>query len=189
MPKSAKQKKSAKHLSLALKFPNLPTPERVGHGGISIRSNIALDSDPLRIDKLLKNGIIDEMHHLYGMQIITYWHIANRPFIRTASYEQRIGKTLGNFEFINITRMSAEDKFHKTMAFLTERERGLITRICFDELPAIEAGRSLGLPVNSITVYVRDAFDALGNALGRMRDFRKAMEKEREEEAVIECDR
>jgi hypothetical protein len=180
MARNKKQTKIAKAALHALKFPNLPTAERAKWGDVSIRNNIGLVDDPLRIDKLLRNGIIDEMQHLYGMQIITYWHIANRPFIRTASYEQRIGRVVGNFEFINITRMSAEDKFYKTFAFLSERDRGLISKICFDELPAIEAGKSLGLPINSITVYVRNAFDNLGEALSKMRDFRKTMEKTEE---------
>ena len=178
MATTQKRRKIKKEQIAALKFPNYPTCERMQHNHVSIRNNIGLVDDPLRIDKMLKNGIIDEMQHLYGLQIITYWHIANRPFIRTASYEQRIGKGHGSFEFINISRMSAEDKFYKTMAFLSERNRALISKICFDELPAIEAGRSMGLPVNSITVYVRAAFDALGDALSAMRDFKKQQEKE-----------
>jgi len=181
MANDKKKKKVKKQQNLALKFPNLPTRERVSHGYVSICNNIGLAEDPLRIDKLLKNGIIDEMQHLYGLQIITYWHIANRPFIRTASYEQRIGKGYSPMEFINISRMSAEDKFYKTMEFLSARDRLLVSKLCFDEMPAIEAGKSMGLPVNSITVYVRSAFDALGNALAQMRAFRKAQEKEQEE--------
>ncbi len=160
------------------KLPNLPTHERMKKGHISIRNNIGLADDPLRIDKLLKNGIIDEMQHLYGMQIITYWTIANRPFIRSASFEPRIGRLMPNFDHINISRMSAEDKFYKTMGFLSERDRGLISKICFNEIAAIEAGRSMGLAVNSITIYVRHAFEALGNALAKMREFKKETEGE-----------
>jgi hypothetical protein len=180
MTKNKKSKKISYESLIATKFPNLPTKERKQHGHVSIRQNIGLVDDPLRIDKMLKNGVIDEMQHLYGMQIITYWHIANRPFIRTASYEQRIGKTFGDFQFINISRMSAEDKFYKTFSFLNDRDKSLISKICFDELPAIEAGKSIGLPINSITTYVRNAFDNLGEALTKMRDFRKEMEKEPE---------
>lgn len=144
---------------------NLPTVERMLKGDVRIRSNAGLVDEPMRIDKLLNNRIIDEMQHLYGIQITTYWMIANRPFMRTASYEQRVGKVLPGFDYINISRMSAKDKFYKTMEFLDARDRALISKIYFEEMGAIEAGRSLGLPVNSITVYVRAAFDALGNAL------------------------
>lgn len=161
---------------------NLPTKERINKGGIRICNNIGMQDNPLRIDKLMRNGIIDEMQHLYGMQIITCWMIANRAFIRAASYEMRIGKIMPNLDFINLSRMSAEDKFHKTMALLNERERALISKICFDEMGAIEAGRSIGLPVNNITVYVRAAFDALGNALSEIRRQKREMEKVSEKE-------
>lgn len=174
----ARKKSPKKYPLKVLEHPYFPTRERMSKGTVSIRGDLWQAEDPIRIDKLLRNGIIDEMQHLYGMQIITYWLIANRPFIRTASYEQRIGKTPGNsFEFLAISRMSAEDKFYKTMEFLNTRERSLITKICFEEAGAIEAGKSLGLPVNSITLYVRAAFDALGDALARMRKFKKEMEE------------
>jgi len=175
---AAKKRNKKIKPSLFEKFPNIPTRERINHGGISIRSNIGLVDDPLRIDKLLKNGIIDEMQHLYAMQIITYWRISNRPFIRTSSYEPRIGRLMPDFDYFNVSRMGAEDKFYKTMSYLNERDRGLISKICFEELPAIEAGRTLGLPVNSITSYLRFAFDALGDALAKMRDFRKELEND-----------
>lgn len=162
----------------ALKFPNLPTQERIKKGGVRIKNNIGQVDEPLRIDKLLSNGIIDEMQHLYGMQIITLWTIANRPFIKASKYEPNIIRTAPSFEFINISRMSAEDKFHKTMSFLSKRDEKLIAKICFDELPAIEAGKSLGLPINSITVYLRSAFDALGDALAKMRSVKKELEKQ-----------
>ena len=180
----ARKKKTGKKNALARKLQgNLPTQERILKGDISIRGNIGLVDEPMRIDKLLYNGVIDEMQHLYGMQIITYWLIANRPFIRTASYEQRIGKSPQGAEHIHISRMGAEDKFYKTMAFMSERERALIRKICLEEIGAIEAGRSIGLPVNSITAYVRSAFDALGHALSRMRDFRRERERAEETDA------
>ncbi len=178
----AKKRKRNKILKFMTgEFPNLPTHERMFKGNVSIRNNIGIVDEPLRIDKLLRNGIIDEMQHLYGMQIITYWMIANRPFIRTSSYEQRIGKIMPNFEYLNISRMGAEDKFYKTMEFLGERDRVLICKICLEEMGAIEVGRKLGLPVNSITVYVRAAFDALGNALVKMRKYKSHVEKSRQE--------
>lgn len=161
-------------------FPNLPTRERVAKGGVTIKSNIGIVDEPMRIDKLLKNGIIDEIQHLYGMQVTTYWMIANRPFLRTPSYEPRIGKTHSSLEYINLSRMSAEDMLYKTMDALNARERTLISKICFEEMAAIDAGRSIGLPVNGITSYVRAAFDALGDALAAMRAFRREQEKKKE---------
>lgn len=80
-------------------------------------------------------------------------------------------------------RMSAEDQFYKTMNSLRQRPHDLIVKICFEELPAIAAGRQLGLPVNSITVYVREAFDELGNALSEMRRYKKQVD-ERQREGV-----
>ncbi len=182
MARKKKQKKltgPAKEKSL-----NLPTLERMNHGGIIIRSNIARMEDPLRIDKLLRNGIIDEMQHLYGMQIITLWTIASRPFLKAAQYEPRQLMRLPDFAMINLSRMSAEDKFYKVMSFLRPREHELIGRICFKEQGAIEAGRGMNLPVNSITVYVRAAFDALGDALVRMRDLKREMEKSAQEKTA-----
>lgn len=44
-------------------------------------------------------------------------------------------------------------------------------------MAAIAAGRQLGLPVNSITVYVHDAFDALGEALSAMRKYKRELEE------------
>ncbi|HEU5046251.1 MAG TPA: hypothetical protein VFT64_00240 [Rickettsiales bacterium] len=174
----ARRKKHNKALLKQLDgYPNLPTQERIVKGGVLIRNNIGIVDEPLRIDKLLRNGIIDEMQHLYGLQIITYWTIANRPFLRGPSYEPRIGKTHSSLEFINLSRMSAEDKLYKTMDALNARERNLISKICFEEIAAIDAGRSMGLPVNGITVYVRAAFDALGNALSSMRTFCREQEK------------
>ena len=56
-------------------------------------------------------------------------------------------------------------------------------KICFEEMAAIAAGRALGLPVNSITAYVSEAFDALGNALANMRAVRKALEEKEEKKS------
>jgi|GEM_PF-957058 len=177
-----KLKKTSQATNLALRYPNLPTKERMRIGDVQIKNNIAQIYDPLRIDKMLKNDIIDETQHLHGMQIITLWTIANRPFLKASQYQPRIdgSNCRPNFEFINISRMDAEDKFHKIMSFMSERNRLLIGKICFEEMPAIAAGKSLGLPINSITVYVRDAFDALGNALGKMRNFKKELEKNKQ---------
>ena len=172
--KSKAKKKSAATVEKLL---NLPTAERVRHGGIVVRGNIAHAEDPLRIDKLLKNGIIDEMQHLYGMQITTLWTIANRPFLKAAQYEPRHLMRLPDIAMINISRMSAEDKFHKAMGFLRPRDHELVCRICFKEEAAIAAGRAMGLAVNSITTYVRAAFDALGDALARMRDHNRDIER------------
>ena len=178
------RKKKVKKADLAIKYPNLPTKERMGRGSIAIRNNIAQVDEPLRIDKLCKNGIIDEMQHLYGMQIITLWTIACRPFLRSMQYEPRISGSSPSFEYINLSRMSAEDQFHKAMGFMRQRDRDLIHKICFEEMAAIEAGKSLKLPINSITVYVRAAFDALGNALAQMRDMKKQLQAPQEEQGV-----
>jgi hypothetical protein len=172
MPKKNRKKKDI----TAVYYPNLPTRERFAHGRITIRNNIAQVSEPLRIDKLLSNGIIDEMQHLYGMQIITLWTIASRAFIKANNYENKSGSHIPDFEHINLSRMNAEDQFYKTIGFLKKRDHDLIYKICFEEMAAIKAGRQLGLPVNSITVYVRDAFDALGEALAKMRELKKEIE-------------
>jgi hypothetical protein len=171
-----KKKKKRQKSYIAGRYPNLPTKERLARGGITIRNNIGQVDEPLRIDKLLSGGVIDEMQHLYGMQIITLWTIASRPFLKAMQYEHRSGQ-MPNFEFINISRMSAEDQFYKTMGFLRKREHMLISKICFEEKGAIEAGREMKLPINSVTVYVRAAFDALGDALAKMRDIKKSMEE------------
>lgn len=175
MTRKKKQKKSGG--AFKARDLHLPTQERMNHGSVIIRNNIAYADDPLRIDKLLKNGIIDEMQHLYGMQIITLWNIASRPFLKAAQYEPRHLMRLPDFNHINLSRMGAEDQFYKVMSLLKAREHELICRICFKEQAVIEAGRGMGLPVNSITVYARAAFDALGDALARMRDQKRAMEK------------
>jgi hypothetical protein len=179
MARRKKQKKGSRR-TLA-NAENLPTLERMRHGGVLVRNNRAEAQDPLRIDKMLKNAIIDEMQHLYGMQIVTLWTIASRPFLKSMQYEQRSLTRLPDFELINLSRMNAEDQFYKTMSFLKPREHELICRICFKEQGAIEAGREMGLAVNGITAYVRAAFDALGEALARMRDLKRAMEKPPEE--------
>jgi len=176
MARRKKAKKSGKKTGKA--FENLPTEERLRHGGILIRSNRAEAEDPLRIDRLLKNDVIDEMQHLYGMQIITLWTIASRPFLKSMRYEHRTGMRLPDFDHINLSRMSAEDQFYKTMGFLKPRAHELVRRICFEEQGAIAAGRAMGLPVNGITSYVREAFDGLGDALAKMRELRRALEKQ-----------
>lgn len=182
MPKMKSNKKS--NINIKKQSNEMPTHERLKRGGIVIRDNIAQAEEPLRIDKLLKNGIIDEMQHLYGMQIITYWMTANRPFLATMKYERVGGRTIDS-DYVCLSRMGAEDMFHKTMARLNERERELIRRICFDEQGALEAGRALGLPVNGVTQYVRMAFDALGDALAAVRDLRKTLEKAHEDALKI----
>ncbi len=159
-------------------YGNFPTQERLNRGDVKIRRSLALVEDPLRIDKLLSNGIIDEMQHLYGLQIITLWTITTRPMLRSTRYDPSMvrGQRL-DLAHVQLGRMSAEDQFYKTMALLRPRAHDLIAKICFEEKGAIDAGRALGLPVNSITVYVRDAFDALGDALSNMRKQRKALEE------------
>jgi len=169
-------KKRAIILNSAERNINLPTPERRAKGSISVHNNIARADEPLRIDKLYRSGVIDEMQHLYGVQIITLWTTASRPLLKTMRYE-RIGSSLMPGDFINISRMSAEDQLRKTLGFLCKRDYTLIGKICFEEQGAIEAGRSLKLPVNSITHYVCGAFDKLGEALARMRDFKKKLEE------------
>ena len=94
---------------------------------------------------MLANGVIDETQHLYGMQIVTLWTIASRPFIKAIQYEQRSHTRLPDFAMINLSRMGAEDQFYKTMSLLRHREHELICRICLHEQGAIEAGRALKL--------------------------------------------
>lgn len=157
---------------------HFPTRERFARGDVRIRQNIAQVEDPLRIDKLLAGGVIDEMQHLYGMQIITLWTITMRPMLRATRYDPsmvRAGRL--DMSALALGKMSAEDQFYKTMSLLRQRPHDLIAKICFEEKGAIAAGRELGLPVNSITVYVREAFDALGNALSEMRRHKKHVEE------------
>jgi hypothetical protein len=183
----AQKKQKKRKLPKALASHLLPTEERMRVGDIVIRNNRGVAEEPLRIDKLLANGIIDEMQHLYGMQIITLWTIASRPFLKAIQYEARTGGSFApNFEQINLSRMSAEDQFYKTMRQLSARDHGLIRRICLEEMAAIAAGKELGLAINSVTVYVRAAFDALGNALAQMRRERKALQKAAETEVQTE---
>lgn len=151
-------------------YANLPTLERMGQGEVRIRKGVVQVEDPLRIDKLLANGIIDEMQHLYGLQIITLWTIASRPMLRATRYDpSAVRGLMPDFTYMAVGRISAEDQFYKTMSRLRQRPHDLIVKICFEEKAAIAAGRELKLPVNSITVYVREAFDALGDALVAMR--------------------
>jgi hypothetical protein len=167
-----------------------PTQERLKRGGIGVQDNVARAEEPLRIDRLLKNNVIDEMQHHYGLQFITLWTIAQRPRIRGMRYEPRIGdsRTIDANQ-INISRMNAEDQFYKVVMHLRPRDYALLGKICFEELPAIAAGRALGLPVNGITAYVRDAFDQLGEALVLMRKMRKHLERpaQAEEGCREEC--
>lgn len=158
----------------ALNLEHFPTRERFARGDITIRSNIAQAEEPLRIDKLLAGGVIDEMQHLYGLQIITLWTITTRPMLRATRYDPSMGRG-GRFDSTRLAvgKMSAEDQFYKTMSLLRPRAHDLIVKICFEEQGAIAAGRALGLPVNGITSYVREAFDALGNALSEMRRYKK----------------
>lgn len=159
-------------------YQNLPTQERMKRGDVAIRKGCINVEDPLRIDKLFANGIIDEMQHLYGLQIITLWTITHRPNLRSIRYDpSHVRGTRPDMGGIALGRMSAEDQFYKTMAALRPRPHDLIVKICFEEMAAIAAGRQLGLPVNSITVYVRDAFDALGEALSSMRKHKKELEE------------
>jgi hypothetical protein len=178
-----KPKKASKGIS-AEHYGNLPTQERLRRGDVKVRSGGALAEDPLRIDKLLANNIIDEMQHFYGLQIITLWTITHRPQLRSTRYDPSMvrGQRL-DLTHMALGRMSAEDQFYKTMSSLRKRPHDLIVKICFEEKGAIEAGRALGLPVNSITAYVRDAFDALGNALSEMRRQKKAVEEVKKENA------
>lgn len=171
-----KKNKRIKKANLT-KMQNMPTPERGNHSPILVRNNIAQIEEPLRIDKLLKAGIIDEMQHLYGMQIVTLWTIASRPLIKTMQFT-RLGGLPPDLSLLALSRMSAEDQYNKTIRSLRPRERELVTKICIEEMAAIEAGKMLKLPINSITVYVRSAFDALGNALAKMRDERKKIEEQ-----------
>jgi len=178
------RKKKKKDKYSAEKYQNLPTRERLSRGGITIHNNAAKVDEPLRIDKLRNNEIIDEMQHLYGLQILTLWTIANRPFLKTTQFEQRTGSRIVSFEHINLTRMTAEEQLFKTMGYLRKRDHDLICKICFEEMGAIEAGRDMGLPINSITVYVRAAFDALGDALAQMREVKRELERKKEEGVV-----
>jgi hypothetical protein len=98
---------------------NLPAAERYVKGGITVKNNMAKVDEPLRIDKLRKNGIIDEMQHLYGLQIITLWTIAQRPFTGMMQYgDTPRGSGVAIPELTNITRMDGNDQFYKTMLYL-----------------------------------------------------------------------
>lgn len=56
----AKASKKNKTISTIF-YRNLPTQERMRIGDVRINKGILKAEDPLRIDKLLANGIIDEM--------------------------------------------------------------------------------------------------------------------------------
>jgi hypothetical protein len=98
---------------------NLPTAERYAKGGITVKNNMAKVDEPLRIDKLFKNGLLDEMQHLYGLQIITLWTIAQKPFTGMMQYGDKprsSGQPVP--ELVNITRMEGGDQFYKAMLYL-----------------------------------------------------------------------
>jgi hypothetical protein len=75
----------------------------------------------LRIDILLADKVINEMQHLYGKQVITLWHIAQRPFMGAMNYDST-GREQeappGMLEDINLTRMDGATQFYKTMLYL-----------------------------------------------------------------------
>jgi hypothetical protein len=98
---------------------NLPTVERYSKEDITIKNNMAKIDEPLRIDKMRKNGIIDEMQHLYGLQIITLWTIAQKPFTGMMQYgDTPRGSGQPVPELTNISRMEGGDQFYKTMLYL-----------------------------------------------------------------------
>lgn len=176
----ALQSLSAEH------YANLPPAHRLARGDLAFHKGILQAEDPLRIDKLLKAGVIDEMQHLYGLQIITLWTITHRPMLRSTRYDPSMVRgTRPDMHRMALGKMSAEDEFYKTMSLLRPRPHGLISKICFEEKGAIEAGKELKLPINAITVYVRDAFDALGEALSAMRNYRKELEDRAREKTEI----
>lgn len=64
------------------------------------------------------------------------------------------------------------------MECMNTQDRSVINTICFEETGAIAVGRNLGVPMNNITVYVQAAYEALGDAISRMRDFKKRGDEE-----------
>lgn len=120
-------------------------------------------------------GIVDEMQHLYGLQITTLWTIAQRPFMGAMAYEVRTDGSV--VEDTTIVRMDGADQFYKTMSFLHKKEHDLVALICFEELGCIEAAAQVGIAVNNATVHVRHAFDCLGEALSQMRSIKKSLQK------------
>ena len=176
-------------------------------------------TDPLRIDKLLKNGVIDESQHDYGTQIIALWSIASKPLIGSMKYTDV--RTIYNIESGEVSRMTAEDQFFRTMLYLTmpsldylaemhrnlmkplsrkerhalkrqikaieeinkkasRRNHDFIVSICLDEMGVLETARMLGVAVNDAVECTRRAFDALGEALAKMRNHRKELKKRME---------
>jgi len=179
--------------------------------------------DPLRVDKLLTNGIIDEAQHNSGLQLIALWMIANRPLCGSMNFgEERVGFKHNDSQ---VQRMTAEDQFFRTMMYLTNpaldylvelhgsvkkqllsrkekaivfrqiemiesmqkrarmRTHDLICSICFEELGVIQAARKLGIPVNDSVGAVRQAFDYLGEALKKMRLYKKELTKKNQQKS------
>jgi hypothetical protein len=186
-------------------------------GGLEKGGNSVIKIDnPLRIDKLLNAGAIDETQHHHGMQIIALWNIANKPLCGSMQYSDL--RLVPNIEGGQIGRMTAEDQFYRTMMYLSrphvdhlaelrreliktfsrrerrslikqmeiiesvnkkahKRSHDFIVSICFDEMGVLETAKILGVAINDAVDCSRRAFDALGEALAKMRSYRKDLQK------------
>lgn len=162
----------------ALRGENLPTKERIQHGGMEYGGTgrgeqpVARAVDSLRIDELLRLGLINEMHHIYGKQLIT-WHIAihRRPSIWD---EVRIPNR--STESAIVERITAVDMYNGTVTRLKSRSHEIIRGMCIDEITVRQMCRQQRIRNSHAGMYLVEAFEDLGDAIASMREYFDALE-------------
>lgn len=157
---------------------NFPTKERVKKSTIEVfktwgsKHETVKEKDPLRIDKLLSNHIIDEWQHAYGMQIITLHIIANAKLAGTSKMDD-MPRIPASAEAITLDRITATDRYNMTMKLMCGQMPAyweVIAKLCFDELHMDPALKKAGFRTHrNQPQIVQDAFDLLGDCLQEMR--------------------
>ena len=151
-------------------------------GGVSI----VQQENPLRIDKLLNNGVIDGVQHSNGLLFIRLSMAVGRQFLSAMRYPESppddTDKSIiaSNIDGAMAGRMDAESSFRIIIANIPKRrDYDIVSNICLHEMTATDAVHDAEPSVkrDNKTVYVRNAFDVLGNAIRIMREKRKELEK------------
>jgi hypothetical protein len=95
-----------------------------------------------------------------------------------AELSRELMKSLSRKERRNLVKRMEEIEAINKKAH--KRSHDFIVHTCFDEFGVLETAKMLGVAVNDAVSCTQRAFDALGEALAKMRTHRKELQKKQE---------
>lgn len=142
-------------------------------GGLNRGKLIARVKDPMRIDKFLRAGVIDEGQYAAGFYFTNLYALSHRSEITLSAYSglpkeafaQRVFAELGI-----IGKVASCDLYHKVFRLMTPHLFRVAFMVCINELSLSEVAACFKIRKENTRDEIRKSLDELGIKLDEARE-------------------